>query len=171
MRLTDIIRTPKVLEEKTLPQLHRQTDGAFPNRTPNSNEVRLKRKMYSKPGNGVLLIRAIIQGIEQDYETSIQFNKLNFTNPNDPQAIKVGNYYIQPIKLNNNNVQVSCQCKDFRWSFAWYNSGDKALIGNPPPPYVPISNRGPRNPTKVSGMCKHLICLQKNLESEMLFEN
>lgn len=155
--------------ERSLNQLHQDTTGAFPSRNTSANQVRVKRKSFVKVGQNSLLVRGLVQGEEQDYHTHITFENVTFTNRSDPEAIAVSRWFIKPLSTNNNDVKVNCQCQDFRWTFAWYNSASGALDGNPPAPYMATTDRGPRNPTKSPGLCKHLICLSENLQAEKTF--
>ena len=66
-------------------------------------------------------------------------------------------YHIQPIPLNGSNVRVRCNCLDFYYRFAAWNAGDNSLQGRPAPPYNPKGERPPVNPTRVPGVCKHVI--------------
>lgn len=77
-------------------------------------------------------------------------------------------YYIEPIVLRRNTVRVRCSCLDFRFRFAPFNSPDQSLVGKPPPPYVKRSNRPPVNPSQVPGLCKHLLRVVDEMETEGL---
>lgn len=65
--------------------------------------------------------------------------------------------YMRRIDLHNDLVKVRCDCHDFRWRFAYYNRQHDALYGATPPPYTPVSNRGPVNPRHLPGCCKHIM--------------
>lgn len=78
--------------------------------------------------------------------------------------------YIRPISLSSKEIKVRCDCHDFRWRFAYYDDVHKALYGATPPPYVPVSNRGPVNPRHLPGMCKHLMAALKTLHSYGYFK-
>lgn len=68
-------------------------------------------------------------------------------------------YYLTRPTFNN-NILVRCSCPSFRHEFHWHDAKYKALIG-PKIPYtrVPGSNRPPKNPHEIPGICKHLIQL------------
>lgn len=78
-------------------------------------------------------------------------------------------YYASYDRATTLDVQVRCTCKDFRWRFAYYNSGDGSLYGDPPDSYVSQTDRPPVNPNNTPGVCKHLIKLKKELEKEDFF--
>ena len=97
-----------------------------------------------------------------DYNTKVIFNQVVFepesTDENVSFVAKDGNeYHMQPIELNSNTVRVNCNCLDFYWRFKSYNAKDQSLAGRAPPPYKPVSNRGPSNIKRVPGLCKHLL--------------
>lgn len=67
--------------------------------------------------------------------------------------------------LNNkdkDNFKVSCDCIDFKYTYAYANYMNKCLEGNKPEPYHKKTNRPSRNPNQYPGLCKHLItCINK----------
>ena len=71
---------------------------------------------------------------------------------------------MQAIILAKNTLRCHCNCLDFYWRFASFNAKDKSLIGKAPKPYKPVSNRGPVNPKKVPGVCKHLLATFKAMK-------
>lgn len=80
-------------------------------------------------------------------------------------------FYIPMLSTNKTEIQVKCSCPSSRYDWEWYNKnnvkGKSALIGQPRKyKKVPGSNRPPRNPNKIPGLCKHLVeslvVLQKN---------
>lgn len=54
-------------------------------------------------------------------------------------------------------LRVRCSCPDFRWRFSWENHREDSLWGVKAPAYLPVSDRGPANPSKLPGLCKHLM--------------
>lgn len=96
-------------------------------------------------------------------ENSDKYNIFQFTGSDGSQ------YYASYDRSNSLDVQVGCTCQDFRWRFAYYNSGDGSLVGDPPDPYVRKTDRPPVNPNKTPGVCKHLMRLKKELEREEFF--
>lgn len=67
-------------------------------------------------------------------------------------------------ELEERDVKVSCNCKDFYWRFAYWNAENDTLLGPRPRPYTKLTNRPPVNPTKTPGICKHIIAVKNHLE-------
>lgn len=65
--------------------------------------------------------------------------------------------YVEKPDLATTKVKVRCTCPDFYFTFAYWNWADKCIFGKKPRPYVKKSNRGPRNPLKIPGVCKHVL--------------
>lgn len=64
-------------------------------------------------------------------------------------------------------------CPDFKWTWAWYDAKQRALVGKRPEPYTRKTPPPPdglpyRNPLKVAGICKHLIGVIDKLEANKL---
>lgn len=156
------------LIETTLNQLHNSTTSTFPNRADTAS-VRIKQKQYLKYDSDKLLVKAFCGGETNDYELNILFQGVQFTQPNDPESVTLGDLVIKQLS-SDLQIKVSCSCEDFKWTFAWYNSNDGSLMGNPPSPYQSTSERPPRNPSQTSGMCKHLIRLKDDLQAEQVFK-
>lgn len=65
-------------------------------------------------------------------------------------------WWLRPIQKKE-TVKLRCTCPDFRHSFSWEDFDVEALSGRRIPyTKVPGSNRPPRNPDHVPGLCKHL---------------
>jgi hypothetical protein len=66
--------------------------------------------------------------------------------------------YMEKLKIRTHNVAVRCDCYDYWMTYSYYNEKEKALYGPSFPKYtkVPGSKRGPRNPVKSPGACKHI---------------
>lgn len=158
--------TLTALLEATMSDLARSTNRAFPNREQRTNNVRIIKKEYVKYDNDKLLVKAKCSGETSDYETSVMFTGVQFTDPNNPESITVNGISLIPLDDNQTMVQVKCSCLDFHWTFAWYNASEDALIGDPPPPYDNYT--GQRNPTNSPGLCKHLFKLRSDMQAEGL---
>ena len=70
-------------------------------------------------------------------------------------------YYIRKIDVKKNPMLVRCSCKDYFFTWRWENFKYNALYGalgrkyirkTPPPP----AGYPYRNPTKVTGFCRHI---------------
>jgi hypothetical protein len=104
----------------------------------------------------------------------IIFNNVEFEESDQPSNVTFrasdGNeYHVVPINLSQNTVRVYCDCLDFKWRFQHYNVSDRsAAIPKSPKPYQSKTDRGPVNPSKVPGVCKHLIALVDVLKKSAL---
>ena len=70
-------------------------------------------------------------------------------------------------RVSRCNVIVHCNCDAYKFYFAEYNW--KAGCGlEAPEPYTPVANpkriRKPNNPSKLPGLCKHLLSFQNFLQ-------
>lgn len=109
------------------------------------------------------------------YDTVVSFDNVQFIDENDATAISFNavdgeEYFIKPFVLNTDNAKVHCMCLDFYYTFSAWNDRDDSLQGKSPKPYVKKTDRPPRNPPKVPGMCKHLIKLTDVLKSKGLIK-
>ena len=126
------------------------------------------------PYRGVktLYIKGLAKNEDREYNSMILFKNVDYeTNENTVtiSASTGGSYKLKKISLEESDVLVRCNCKDFRYRFGYYNSLDRSLYGNVPTRYESKGIRGPINPTQVSGFCKHIIKLFEVLEQAHLF--
>lgn len=126
-------------------------------------------------GMKMLHIRSSTNSNGHAYNQSIQFQRVIFDTMSLPEqnvtidATDGNAAYIRPLDLAQHNVKVRCNCLDFHFRFANYNSDDKSLVGRPPPPYVrKTTDRPPVNPNHVPGICKHLLKVVQTLQSSGL---
>jgi len=94
------------------------------------------------------------------YEDSDQSDNVSFTGSDGDE------HHIIPIDLSKSNVKVACECLDFYWRFAPFNSKDGSLHGQPPSPYAKKTDRPPVNKNKTPGVCKHLMKTITELKQE-----
>lgn len=111
---------------------------------------------------GQLQVEGTVTSDGREYRTVIVFQEVEYQETNEASNVTFtgsdgDTYHIQPISLSSTNVKVSCECLDFYWRFAVYNSKDGSLHGPTPPPYQKKTSRASGNPQKVPGVCKHLI--------------
>lgn len=97
-----------------------------------------------------------------DYVTTLQFENVRYVNEGTKHAVKImaadgTPYYIMPLRYRQDDVKVTCTCLDFFYRFAVWNHANGSLLGDPPPPYQKTTDRPPVNPSKVPGVCKHVI--------------
>lgn len=66
-------------------------------------------------------------------------------------------YWIQKLDKLRHPLTSRCTCADFFYTFSFYNYNvAHCLYGPAPKPYIKKTNRPPRNPQHVPGICKHL---------------
>lgn len=161
-------------EDSSYTDLYRGITTAFPNTQRRHNAtgpVQIVRLEYVPfTGSNNLRIDGQARSGGNTYNPHIMFREVEFQEEDLPtnatiKAVDNQEYHIAPINLANVNVRVKCDCLDFYWRFAAWNSRDDSLIGNPPPPYTPTGNRPPVNPTQTPGVCKHLIKLIQELRT------
>ena len=74
-------------------------------------------------------------------------------------------YHLHRPSLENNDIRVRCNCKDFYWRFNYYDHLDHSLYGRKRAPYVALHNSGSANPEEMPGMCKHLMKMAEVLQA------
>lgn len=168
----------ELLLETSLNQLVSQTERAFPSTTKrqHATDTTAVSHMEMVPQKGKLLIKGQVRGSQNKiYDVVLQFQKVAY-NPSEEQdkITFVANgqtYAIQPIAIETTDCKVRCTCLDFRFRFALHNHADHSLYGQKPPVYhaKPDSNRGPANPTKTPGVCKHIMTFVDELQNANLF--
>lgn len=98
---------------------------------------------------------------EAGYNQTIMFKNVEFSEE-EPQVDKEQWYkledkdlwYKKP-KLDKNDVAGRCGCADDRFMWQYARKQKKALYGNLIK-YVKKTNRPPKNPDNIAGICKHL---------------
>jgi len=113
--------------------------------------------------NNKLRVKALTTGRGRKYDTNIVFNDVIFTKSGEGIELPTS----EPVNIrtisSNADVQVSCNCLDFRFRWSIWNQSKDALYGKPPPPYKRKTDRAPVNPKKSPGICKHLMKLSQYL--------
>lgn len=168
----------KVLLEISYDKMLRSTDGKMPGkkRSDKSSDVNITNTMFIPHINeNTLRVESETQTTNGKYTSTILFENVVFRDEGDESMSKVMSpdgteYYFKPINRKRSDVKVSCTCLDFYWRFASFNQRDNALASDPPKPYVKKTDRPPVNPSKVSGVCKHLIRMVEELEKDNVFD-
>lgn len=164
-------------ETSTVPDLERNIQVGFPNtrkRQHVTHEVRVADMEYIPYiGTKMLHVKSDTNSNGHAYHQAIQFNNVVFEPQDTPENITAQDaagtdFHVQPIKLNNINVRVRCNCLDFYYRFATWNFNDKSLVGPKPAPYVRKTNRPPVNPDATPGLCKHLLAVVEDLQKSGL---
>jgi len=173
------IRGTRILQQlnelSSVPDLENNIERGFPEtrkRQHATGEVTSRNLQYTPYiGMKMLHVKAQSSSNGHQYQQAIQFNGVDFEREDTPEnatfkAADGSDYHIQPLQLNDHNCKVRCNCLDFYFRFAHYNSSDKSLVGRPPPLYQrKTQTRPPANPMRVPGMCKHLLKLVQELQS------
>ena len=153
----------KLLNETSFGELQNKTNAAFgDSRKQEQNTIKVIDLVIS-PGEKAIQINAKTRNTNSNntYDTNLVFLDVEYVEKGTPQAVNFTasdgqQYYIKPLQQHRTQVQVSCSCLDFYWTFAAWNSADGSLLGPAPEPYAKKTDRAPRNPTKTPGLCKHL---------------
>lgn len=81
-------------------------------------------------------------------------------------------YWVQKLDRRRNPLTTRCTCKDYFWTFAWFNYHvGHCLYGTPPKPYQKKTNRPPRNKIGAPGICKHVFHAWKVLRDSGMTVN
>lgn len=154
----------KLILEDTFQNMYNNTLRRFEtDRKGSSQRVQVTTTMFIPSMDSKSLeVRAKTRTNNSTYDSIIYFEGVEYVDAETPQAISFegadgGEYFIMAIPRNA-QVKVNCTCLDFYYSFAVWNDGKNSLFGDTPDPYVrKTKNREPKNPQKVSGLCKHLL--------------
>lgn len=169
----------QLLLETSLSQLTARAERAFPDtkKRQHATDPISLIDLTLIPQRGSLLAKADVRGDSgKIYNTLIQFMKVRYNPPEgSPNVVfKAADeeYTITPISEHATDCKVRCTCLDFRFRFALNNFADQSLYGRKPKEYQPKrgSNRGPVNPTRAPGVCKHIIAVIDELRAAHLFE-
>lgn len=164
----------KILLEMTLYQLNRSTQNGFDDKRKNkAPRMRLSNMKYTPSStNNKTNLTVTADCVSGDsgnhYQPVIVFNTVVLepenTSTNTTVPASTGeDININTYSLASSDVKVRCDCLDFYWRFTNFNFKQKALQGNPNPPYVKKTNRPPVNPLSKPGICKHIYELLKTV--------
>ena len=165
----------QLMERSTLPQLTDNITRAFPatrRRQHIVHEVQITAmSMTPFVGMKMLHVKAVTMSRGNRYECSLQLNGVNYAPADDNSITIMGSdnkeYTLEPVTLNDHNAKVRCTCLDFFHRFAQNNNRDQSLVGRAPRPYQRVTTDRPSvNPTRVPGLCKHLLRVVERLESD-----
>jgi hypothetical protein len=128
-------------------------------------------QMVPYTNSDTLIVHANCKTADGEYETSVEFNNVDYDGDNEFRATDGELYTINRIKINVDDCKCNCDCDDFRYRFADLHNQNDSLTGDPPPPYVhKHSGRPPVNPLKVLGACKHLEALFDYLRNARIIQ-
>ncbi len=169
----DYIQDDEVLNELSLSNLKNNVNREFGrDREVRSNRIKvINYEAIPSVGSKELLLKARIVGEEGKYQVSVRFTNIRFSDTLAPGFAEVTGldgvtYFVRQTTLAQTSVKVKCNCLDFYWRFATWNHGRKSLEGDPPPPYVKLTDRPPVNPNKVPGACKHILKFMTFIKNE-----
>jgi hypothetical protein len=177
---THIVRGARILQElSSLTDLERNIAVAFPRtkkREHALSDVTLGEvEFIPYKGMNMLHIRSTTTSKSgHQHKQALQILKTTFLPSVTDTCIVVTDtngeeFYIEPIAIADHNTKVRCDCLDFYHRFATYNFVDKSLMGSKPKPYVRKTTTYPSvNPTRVPGICKHLLKLTEKLHTDGL---
>lgn len=178
-----LIRGARILQQldevSTVPALRQNITTAFPDtkkRQHATGEVAVHNIQYVPYiGMKMLHVKSTATSNGHQYNQSLQFNNVTFEGADTDENVTFTasdgtDAHVQPLDLTQLNVKVRCSCLDFYYRFANYNSQDKSLVGKAPRVYVKKTNRPPVNPSRVPGMCKHLLKLVDELRANGLIK-
>ncbi|MGZ5486719.1 MAG: hypothetical protein ACXWFB_12570 [Nitrososphaeraceae archaeon] len=170
MKISDILN-----EDATIPELERNIEVGFPDtkkRQHATNEVQVTNLQYTPiPQSNFLRINSNSRSTNNNTHQqiidlrTIQFDKIDNEQNVSFEARNGTKYFVHPVELSATTVGVFCDCEDYMMRFANFNIQNNCHVGPTPRPYTrKTDNRPPVNPSKVPGMCKHLIKLADQLE-------
>jgi len=161
------------LTESSLTDLYKSAVLAFPRTTMRQHAVQpiVVENLRWMPFLGVktLFIKAEVRNEDRHYGPIIVFKNVNYGGKQIRITANDGKEYsFDRLSLENTDVLLRCQCKDFYWRFAHYNHLDKALYGRNRSKYE-SSGGAPANPKEMAGMCKHLMKMTEALKDAGIF--
>lgn len=164
--------------ESSLQELYHSAVDAFSNTT--------KRQHATHPivitslqwipflGMKTLFVKGLAESGANVYNPLIVFKRVSYHNTAGPRIISLHasdgkEYFLEQLSVDDTDVLVRCNCKDFYWRFAHFDHLDKSLYGRNRKKYEALYRPGSANPAESPGMCKHLMKLTKVLtESNLL---
>ena len=172
MKLSEIV----VLEDQTIPQLHQSIRRGFPKTKKRQHVVHtvsITKLQYTPDTkqDKLTVISSTVTSDGQPHNQMMEVRNVNIQPPNSGNTSKIVDregleHSITPAKLNISNVGVFCDCEDYQFRFAQYNIQNNCHIGPNPQNYVKKTDRPPVNPSRVPGMCKHIIKVSDELKDQ-----
>ena len=155
------------LWESSFNDLYNNIETTFPKTTKRQHatqpiEIKNLRFVPYK-GMKTLFIRGLAQNENREYSPMILFKRVHYRDVENENTVSVKldngkTCVLEKVSLNNNDLALRCECKDFYYRFHHYNKLDKSLYGRDRTPYIrKTETYPPANPTELPGMCKHCI--------------
>ena len=169
----------KLWIESSFNDLYQSTVLAFPKteyRQHATDPIKINKITWS-PYLGVktLFIKGLAQNENREYQPIVLFKNVKYHSGIDaPNLIKLHtegkDFLLEKLSLENSDILVNCQCKDFQWRLRHFDSVDKSLYGKDRKKYEALYRPGSANPMEMPGMCKHIIKLMKAIRETGLVE-
>ena len=160
---TDLVRTTERLNPKTRGKNYPYTPR-FEITKYTSGEDRGQRAIVPFVGTKSVLISLKAWGVTQAsmHNVTLSFSNVDIQTE-DPGSInyftciyKGQMYWIEKLDRHKHPLTSRCSCADYFFSWAFSNNKAGCLYGPPPRPFRKKTNRKPRNPQLLPGMCKHV---------------
>jgi len=164
--------------ESSLNELKQKAILAFPNTAKRQHaidEIKIADiKLTPYVGVKTLYVKGLAQNTTngKEYNSVILFKGLNYQEQKANNLAEIivdgAPYYFNKLSLEDTEVLLRCNCKDFFWRFHHEDHEDDSLQG---PNRKKYEGQGLwlANPLHLPGMCKHLMKLAEVLkESEIL---
>jgi hypothetical protein len=156
-----------LIEESTLSDLYHSTVAAFPRTTKRQHAtqpIEISEINYTPfLGMRTLIVRGLAHNENRQYHPLIMFKNVIYRENQEEGLIKLiqedGEYYLEQISMNDNDVNLRCDCADFYWRWVNTDHEDESLYGRNRKPYESQGIGPPANPMEFPGMCKHLLKL------------
>lgn len=165
--------------ETTLSDLYNNTIKAFPTSLKRQNsidEVVIEHLDWvAFKGMRTLFVKGLAKRGESKNECIILFKNVIYSEEQEKGFldIKTSNgetVFVKPLSYDSNDVLVRCSCKDFYWRMTHFNKIDGSLYGRDRAKYEAVKNPESSNPSKLPGLCKHLIKMSKTLSQASLIK-
>lgn len=117
---------------------------------------------------------ALTEGFDK-YTQVVVFQNVEFTEEKtlkntQPFTLPNGNVAYMPTKFRRgfHKAKVRCSCLDYKFMWMWWNNQKEGALWGRAIPYTKVagSNRGPVNPDKTPGLCKHIIKLLDTMSED-----
>lgn len=169
------------LKESNLYVLYKSTVQAFPKTTKRQHaidEIKIIDVNWT-PFKGVRTL--FVKGMAKneingrDYKPMILFKNVSYhdskSNQNGTNIVASDGRKIFFEKLNGTNeVNLRCDCGDFKWRWNFEDYRDRSLYGRVRKKYEAKERPGSSNILEMPGMCKHLIKLVRTLNDSGILE-
>lgn len=165
------------LLEVSLQELYQSTVAAFPSTTKRQHSTDtieiLRLEVTPFLGVKTLMIKGLAQNEGKEYNPFIVFKQVIYQPKRGRNIIEIADmkgekYFVERLSIEDNDVLVRCNCRDFYWRFTHTDHTEKCLMGRNRKKYEAQINPGSANPLNKEGMCKHLIKLMKVLSENRI---